>query len=34
MVRLLHRESECYISAEGSFALSNDDIEDIDGIPL
>ena len=27
VVRLFHRESECYISAEGSFALS-DDIED------
>ena len=34
VVRLFHCESECYISAEGSFALSNDDIEDIDGIPL
>ena len=28
MVRLFHRESECYVSAEGSFALSNVDIED------
>jgi hypothetical protein len=27
VVRLFHRESECYISAEGSFAL-RDDIED------
>ena len=28
MVRLFHRESECYVSAEGSFALSSADIED------
>ena len=28
MVRLFHRESECYISAEGSFALRNGHIED------
>ena len=28
MVRLFHRESECYVSAEGSFALSNVGIED------
>ena len=30
VVRLFHRESECYVSAEGSFALSrlSADIED------